>query len=127
MAIADFLEPAVKDYATQATATYSAPINTGAFTGRQFVAGEDPLQTKAIDALEAARQTGNKKIAKQAENFAKHCEKKIRSVEKVAKDNGIKLELPLESMTNKVQLAHKQLKMQLIHQAILEVVEKVQC
>ena len=28
-------------------------------------------QTKAIDALEAARQTGNKKIAKQAENFAK--------------------------------------------------------
>ena len=49
MAIADFLEPAVKDYATQATATYSAPINTGAFTGRQFVAGEDPLQTQAIN------------------------------------------------------------------------------
>ena len=49
MAIADFLEPAVKDYATQATATYSAPINTGTFTGRQFVAGEDPLQTQAIN------------------------------------------------------------------------------
>ena len=49
MAIADFLEPAVKDYATQATATYSAPINTDTFTGRQFVAGEDPLQTQAIN------------------------------------------------------------------------------
>jgi hypothetical protein len=49
MAIADFLEPAVKDYAKQATATYSAPINTATFTGRQFVAGEDPLQTQAIN------------------------------------------------------------------------------
>ena len=49
MAIADFIEPAIKDFATQATATYSAPINTSAFTGRQFVAGEDPLQTQAIN------------------------------------------------------------------------------
>jgi hypothetical protein len=49
MAIADFIEPAIKDFATQATATYSAPINTGTFTGRQFVAGEDPLQTQAIN------------------------------------------------------------------------------
>jgi len=49
MAIADFLEPAVKDYAGQAKATYSAPINTATFTGRQFVAGEDPLQTQAIN------------------------------------------------------------------------------
>ncbi len=49
MAIADFLEPAVKDYAAQAKATYSAPINTATFTGRQFVAGEDPLQTSAIN------------------------------------------------------------------------------
>ena len=47
MAIADFLEPAVKDYATQAKATYSAPINTDTFTGRQFVAGQDPMQTQA--------------------------------------------------------------------------------
>jgi len=47
MAIADFLEPAVKDYAEQAKATYSAPINTDTFTGRQFVAGQDPLQTQA--------------------------------------------------------------------------------
>ena len=49
MAISDFIEPAVKDYATQATATYSAPIDTSKFTGRQFVAGEDPLQTQAIN------------------------------------------------------------------------------
>ena len=49
MAIADYLEPAVKDFADQATATYSAPIDTTQFTGRQFVAGEDPLQTQAIN------------------------------------------------------------------------------
>jgi len=49
MAIQDFIEPAIKDYATQATATYSAPIDTTKFTGRQFVAGEDPLQTQAIN------------------------------------------------------------------------------
>ena len=47
MAISDFIEPAVKDYATQATAAYSAPIDTSKFTGRQFVAGMDPLQTQA--------------------------------------------------------------------------------
>ena len=49
MAIAEFLEPAVKDYADQAKATYSAPIDTTKFVGRQFVAGEDPLQTQAIN------------------------------------------------------------------------------
>jgi len=49
MAIAEFLEPAVKDYAEQAKATYSAPIDTTKFTGRSFVAGEDPLQTQAIN------------------------------------------------------------------------------
>ena len=48
MSIAQYLEPAVKDFADQATATYSAPIDTTQFTGRQFVAGEDPLQTQAI-------------------------------------------------------------------------------
>ena len=47
MAIGEFLEPAIKDYATQAKATYSAPINTDTFTGRQFVAGQDPMQTQA--------------------------------------------------------------------------------
>ena len=49
MAIAEFLEPAVQDYANQAKATYSAPIDTSKFTGSQFVAGEDPLQTQAIN------------------------------------------------------------------------------
>jgi len=49
MAIAEFLEPAVKDYAEQAKAAYSAPIDTSKFTGRSFVAGEDPLQTQAIN------------------------------------------------------------------------------
>ena len=49
MAVSDYLEPAVKDYADQAKATYSAPIDTSKFTGRQFVAGEDPLQTQAIN------------------------------------------------------------------------------
>ena len=49
MAVQEYLEPAVKDYAEQAKATYSAPIDTSKFTGRQFVAGEDPLQTQAIN------------------------------------------------------------------------------
>ena len=49
MSVQDYLEPAVKDYADQAKATYSAPIDTTKFTGRQFVAGEDPLQTQAIN------------------------------------------------------------------------------
>ena len=54
-----YLEDTAKDYATQATAAYSAPIKTGMFTGdatgipqtsrdQFFVAGEDPLQTSAI-------------------------------------------------------------------------------
>ena len=46
--MASYLDDTVKDYATQATAAYATPIQTGAFTGRQFVAGEDPLQTQAI-------------------------------------------------------------------------------
>ena len=49
MAIPDFLEDTVKDYSKQATAAYSAPINTDTFTGRQFVAGQDPMQTKAAE------------------------------------------------------------------------------
>jgi len=49
MAVQEYLEPAVKDFADQAKATYSAPIDTSKFTGRQFVAGEDPLQTQAIN------------------------------------------------------------------------------
>ena len=49
MAIPGYLEDTAKDFAKQATATYSAPIDTTTFTGRQFVAGEDPLQTSAIN------------------------------------------------------------------------------
>ena len=49
MAIPDYLENTTKDYADQAKAAYSAPINTATFTGRKFVAGEDPLQTQAIN------------------------------------------------------------------------------
>jgi hypothetical protein len=47
MALPDYLEDTSKDFARQATAAYSAPINTDTFTGRQFVAGQDPLQTQA--------------------------------------------------------------------------------
>jgi hypothetical protein len=49
MATPGFLEDFAKDYAAQSKATYSAPIDTTQFTGRQFVAGEDPLQTQAIN------------------------------------------------------------------------------
>ena len=49
MAVPDYLQDTAKDYAKQATATYSAPIDTTTFTGWQFVAGEDPLQTSAIN------------------------------------------------------------------------------
>ena len=49
MALPGYLEDTAKDYATQATAAYSVPIDTSKFTGQQFVAGEDPLQTSAIN------------------------------------------------------------------------------
>jgi hypothetical protein len=48
MALPDYLQETAKDYAKQLTAATSVPIDTGTFTGRQFVAGEDPLQTQAI-------------------------------------------------------------------------------
>jgi len=44
-----YLQDTAKDYAKQATAAYSVPIDTSKFTGQQFVAGEDPLQTSAIN------------------------------------------------------------------------------
>ena len=53
MATPDFLQDYAKDFATQAKGAYSVPIDTGEFTGRRFVAGEDPLQTRAIDIAEA--------------------------------------------------------------------------
>ena len=49
MALPGYLEDTAKDYAKQSTATYSAPIDTSKFTGQQFVAQEDPLQTSAIN------------------------------------------------------------------------------
>jgi len=49
MATPGFLEDYAKDYAAQAKGAYSVPIDTSKFTGRQFVAGEDPLQTQAIN------------------------------------------------------------------------------
>ena len=48
-----FLEDTAKDYATQSTAAYKTPLQPSTFMGQQFVAGEDPLQTKAIDAAQA--------------------------------------------------------------------------
>ena len=49
MALPDYLQETAKDYAKQLTAATSTPIDTSTFTGRQFVAGEDPLQTQAIN------------------------------------------------------------------------------
>ena len=48
MALPDYLQETAKDYAKQLTAATSVPIDTSTFVGRQFVAGEDPLQTQAI-------------------------------------------------------------------------------
>jgi hypothetical protein len=48
MALPDYLQEAGKDFAKQLTAQTAVPLKTDAFTGRQFVAGEDPLQTQAI-------------------------------------------------------------------------------
>ena len=50
MALPDYLQDSAKDFARQLTASTSVPIDTGTFTGRSFVAGEDPLQTAAITA-----------------------------------------------------------------------------
>ena len=49
MALPDYLQEAGKDFAKQLTAQTAAPIDTTKFTGRQFVAGEDPLQSQAIN------------------------------------------------------------------------------
>jgi hypothetical protein len=49
MALPDYLQETAKDYAKQLTAATSVPIDTSKFTGRQFVAGEDPLQSQAIN------------------------------------------------------------------------------
>ena len=49
MALPDYLQETAKDYAKQLTAATSVPIDTSKFVGRQFVAGEDPLQSQAIN------------------------------------------------------------------------------
>ena len=49
MSLPDYLKDTSKDFAKQLTATTSVPIDTSKFTGRQFVAGEDPMQTQAIN------------------------------------------------------------------------------
>ena len=49
MSLPDYLKDTAKDFAKQLTASTAVPIKTSAFTGRQFVAGEDPLQTQAIN------------------------------------------------------------------------------
>ena len=49
MSVQEYLEPAVKDFANQAKATYSAQLDPQTFMGKQYVAGEDPLQTQAIN------------------------------------------------------------------------------
>ena len=49
MSLPDYLKDTAKDFARQLTASTSVPIKTSTFTGRQFVAGEDPLQTQAIN------------------------------------------------------------------------------
>ena len=48
MALPSYLEDTGKDLAKQMTGTYSAPIDTSKFTGSQFVAGMDPMQTSAM-------------------------------------------------------------------------------
>ena len=49
MSLPDYLKDTAKDFAKQLTASTSVPIDTSKFTGRSFVAGEDPLQTQAIN------------------------------------------------------------------------------
>jgi hypothetical protein len=49
MALPDYLQEAGKDFAKQLTAQTSVELDPSKFMGRQFVAGEDPLQTDAIN------------------------------------------------------------------------------
>ena len=49
MALPDYLKETALDYAKNLTAATSTPIDTSKFTGRSFVAGEDPLSTSAIN------------------------------------------------------------------------------
>ena len=53
MALPSYLEDTGKDLAKQMTGTYSVPIDTTKFTGSQFVAGMDPMQTSAMGRVTA--------------------------------------------------------------------------
>jgi len=57
MALPGYLEETAKDYATQAAAAYKTPLQPSTFMGQQFVAGEDPLQTKAVDMATAGLES----------------------------------------------------------------------
>ena len=48
MAVPDYLQDFVTDFAQQAKTAYSTPLDPSTFMGRQFVEGLDPLQTQAI-------------------------------------------------------------------------------
>jgi hypothetical protein len=68
MALPGFLEDTAKDYATQSTAAYKTELQPSTFMGSQFVAGEDPLQTKAIDAAQAGIEAYKPYLASAATN-----------------------------------------------------------
>ena len=57
MALPDYLQDSAKDFARQLTASTSVPIDTSKFTGRQFVAGEDQLQTTKSDEFKKFKNT----------------------------------------------------------------------
>jgi len=46
---ADYIQDMGKDFARQATAAYSAPLDTSQFTGSQFIAGQDQAQKDAYN------------------------------------------------------------------------------
>ena len=69
MSLPDYLQESAKDFAKQLTAATSVPSNTGTFTGPQFVAGEDPLQTAAIN-LATSGIGGYQPYLTQAQQFA---------------------------------------------------------
>ena len=68
MSLPDYLQQQASDFAKQLTAATSVPINTSTFTGPQFVAGEDPLQTQAIN-LATSGIGGYKPFLTQAQQF----------------------------------------------------------
>jgi len=69
MALPDYLQESAKDFAKQLTASTATPIDTSKFTGSSFVAGEDPLQTQAIN-MATAGIGGYKPFLDQAQQFA---------------------------------------------------------